>query len=118
MAGELYNTSSLSEEDAIAIHTRAISDLLNGHVARTLGRLREAEREALKRIQQICPKEYDYDEAAIYHSIQRRTLERRVADRRISFRKEGKRVFFTKSALDQYKATRTTNRREQRALTL
>ena len=29
MAGEPYNTSSLSEEDAIAIHTRAITDLLN-----------------------------------------------------------------------------------------
>ena len=117
MASEPYNTSSLSEEDAIAMHTRAITDLLNEHVARTLGRLREAEREALERIQQICPKEYNYDEATIYLSIQRRTLERRVADR-ISFRREGKRVFFTKSALDQYKTTRTTNRREQRALTL
>ena len=118
MAGKPYDTSSLSEQDGIAMHTRAIADLLNEQVMRTLLRLREAEREALERIQQICPKEYDYDEAAIYLSIQRRTLERRVADRRISFRREGKRVFFTKSALDQYKATRTTNRREQRSITL
>jgi excisionase family DNA binding protein len=118
MAGKPYDTSSLSEQDAIAMHTRAIADLLNEQVMRTLLRLREAEREALERIQQICPHEYDYDEAAIYLSIQRRTLERRVADRRISFRREGKRVFFTKSALDQYKTTRTTNRREQRDLTL
>ncbi|SRR5260221_10865841 len=118
MAGEQYKTPNLSDEDAIAIHTRAIADLLNEQVSRTLQRLREAEREALERIQQISPHEYDYDAAAIYLSIPRRTLERRVADRRISFRKDGKRVLFTKSALDKYRTTLTTNRREQRPLTL
>ena len=85
---------------------------------RALGRLREAEREALERIQQIAPNEYDYAAAASYLSIPRRTLERRVADRKISFRKDGKRVLFTHSALEQYKTTLTTNRREPRPLTL
>jgi excisionase family DNA binding protein len=108
----------MSAEDAIATHMRAIADLLHEQAVRALGRLREAEREAMERIQQIAPKEYDYAAAASYLSIPRRTLERRVADRKISFRKDGKRVFFTRSALDQYKTLLTTNRREQRPLTL
>lgn len=108
----------MSEVDAIARHTRAIADLLHEHVSRALQRLHEAEREALDRIQQIAPNEYDYDAAAIYLGIPRRTLERRVGDRKVSFRKDGKRVLFTKSALDQYKVTLTKNRREQRTLTL
>ncbi|MEO6742690.1 MAG: excisionase family DNA-binding protein [Chthoniobacteraceae bacterium] len=105
-------------EDAIAAHTRAIADLLYEQARNALGRLREAERETLERIQQTSPRDYDYDAAAIYLAIPRRTLERRVADREISFRKDGKRVRFTKSALDQYKTTLTTNRRERRPLTL
>jgi excisionase family DNA binding protein len=108
----------MSDEDAIAMHTRAITDLLQGQVTLVLQRLREAEREALERIQQIAPIEYDYDSAATYLGIPRRTLERRVADRKVSFRKDGKSVLFTKSALDQYKATLTTNRRERRVITL
>ena len=118
MAGEQNKSPGLSDEDAIATHTRAIADLLHEHAARALMSLREAEREALQRIQQIAPNEYDYDAAASYLSNPPRTLERRVADRKISFRKDGKRVFFTRSALDQYKTTLTTNRREPRTLTL
>lgn len=108
----------MSDEDAIAMHTRAIADLLHEQAARALQRLHEAERDALERIQQISPNEYGYDAAASYLSIPRRTLERRVADREISFRKDGKRVLFTKSALDQYRTTLTTKRRERRPLTL
>ena len=108
----------MSAEDIIATHMRAIADLLHEQAMRALGRLREAEREALERIQQITPNEYDYATAASYLSIPRRTLERRVADRKISFRKDGKRVLFTRSALEQYKTTLTTNRREPRPFTL
>lgn len=108
----------MSAEDAIATHIRAIAELLHEQAVRALWRLREAEREALERIQQIAPSEYDYAAAASYLSIPRRTLERRVANRKISFRKDGKRVLFTRSALDQYKTTLTTNRREPRPLTL
>ena len=118
MAGGQHKATNVSDEDAIALHTRAIAELLNEQVVRMLQRLRDAEREALERIQQICPHEYNYDAAAIYLSIPRRTLERRVADRKLSFRRDGKRVVFTKSALDQYRTTLTTNRREPRPLTL
>ena len=118
MAGEQNKSSGLSDEDAVATHTRAIADLLHEQVARALRSLREAEREALQRIQRIAPNEYDYAAAASYLSIPRRTLERRVADRKISFRKDGKRVLFTRSALEQYKTTLTTHRREPRPLTL
>lgn len=118
MAGEQNKSSGLSDEDAVATHTRAIADLLNEQVARALRSLREAEREALQRIQRIAPNEYDYAAAASYLSIPRRTLERRVADRKISFRKDGRRVLFTRSALDQYKTALTTSRREPRPLTL
>lgn len=107
-----------TKEDAIVAHTRAIAELLCEQATGAMLRLREAECEALERIQQIFPRDYDYDAAALYLSIPRRTLERRVAERGISFRKDGKRVLFTKSALDQYKATATTNRRERRTLTL
>ncbi len=108
----------MSDVEAIARHTRAITDLLHEEVLSVLQRLHEAEREALERIQQIAPNEYDYNSAAIYLGIPRRTLERRVGDRKVSFRKDGKRVLFTKSALDQYKVTLTKKRREQRTLTL
>ena len=105
-------------EEAIAAHTRVIADLLYEQASSALRRLREAEREALEQIQQIAPRDFDYAAAAKYLSIPRRTLERRVANREIAFRKDGKRVLFTKSALDQYKTTVTTNCRECRPLTL
>ena len=108
----------MSDEDAIATHMQAIADLLHGQAARALERLREAEREALQRIQHIAPNEYDYATAATYLSIPRRTLERRVAKREITFRRDGKRVFFTRSALDQYKTMLITNHRERRTITL
>lgn len=106
------------KNSTIADHTKAITDLLNVEVMRTLEKLREAENEALERIRKIAPVEYDYEAAAAYLSIRRRTLERRVARRQITFRKDGQRVLFTQSALDQYKMTLTTERREPRTLTL
>ena len=89
-----------------------------GRATSALRRLREAEREVLEQLQQIASRDFEYDTSAKYLSIPRRTMERRVADREISFRKNGKRGLFAKSALDQYKMTITMNGRECRPPTL
>ena len=101
---------------SITDHTKAIADLLNGEVERTLARLRDAEREALARIAGIAPVEYDCARAAAYLGVSVRTMEDRVARREITFRRDGRRVFFTQSSLDQFKAAHTTKRREPRPL--
>ena len=101
---------------SITDHTKAIADLLNGEVERTLARLRAAEAEALERIAGIAPVEYDYERAAAYLGVSVRTMEDRVARREITFRRDGRRVFFTQSSLDQFKAAHTTKRREPRPL--
>ena len=106
----------MSATETIAEYTRAIADLLNAETGQMLERLREAEMEAMARIGNIAPVEYDYDGAAAYLRIPRRTLERRVSAHAITYRKDGQRVFFTKSALDQYMAGLVTKRRELRPL--
>ena len=101
---------------SITDHTKAIADLLNGEVERTLARLRAVEAEALERIAGIAPVEYDCARAAAYLGVSSKTLRRCAAGRHITFRKDGRRVFFTQSSLDQYKAAHTTKRREPRPL--
>ena len=60
----------------IEVHTKAIAELLNVEAARSLERLRKAEQEALERIGNIAPVELDYDAAAAYVGLSRRTFER------------------------------------------
>jgi excisionase family DNA binding protein len=107
---------AMGAKQAISVHAAAIADLIMVETAQTFDRLREAEREALARIASIAPVEYDYERAADYLGVSVPTLERRVANREITFRRDGRRVFFTQSALDQFKAAHTTKRREPRPL--
>lgn len=103
---------AMGAKQAISVHAAAIADLIMVETAQTFDRLREAEREALARIAGIAPVEYDYERAAAYLGVSSKTLRRCAARRGITFRKNGRRVFFTQSALDQYKAAHTTKRRE------
>lgn len=105
-------------ENEIAAHVRRITDLITAQAHAALGRLELAETEAAERIAAIAPAEYDYEAASRYLSTPRRTLERRVREKRIAYRKDGARVLFTRSALDEYRATLTVARRPIRPLSL
>ena len=104
--------------DLISNHSNEIARLIRLQADEALARVRAAEREAIERLQQVAPVEYDYAAASAYTGISIPTLERRVASRLIKFRKDGRRVFFTKAALDEYKEGLTVEPKPRRKFTL
>lgn len=108
----------MSTAEVIDKHARAIADLIRNEAAAALARIAAAQEEALERVEQLTPADYDYAAASRYLGIPRRTLERRVRAHKISFRKDGQRVLFTRTALDEYKLQLTTNARPLKPLSL
>lgn len=100
-------------------HLDRITAIIGDEVEAILQRLHAVEKDAHERITAVGPPvEFDYDGAAEYLHISRRSLERVVDARAIGFRRAGKRVFFTKAALDEYMQTGRVIARPVKPLTL
>lgn len=100
-------------------HINGIATAIDDEVKAIFQRLRALEDEARERIAASGPPvEFDYNGAANYLGSSRRFLEGLVAGHKIGFRRAGKRVFFSKVALDEYMQTGRVIARPVKPLTL
>lgn len=97
--------------------SRILADLLASEVEQIFSRLQSAEAEAMSRIQALAPvDEFDLKAAAKYLGLPARTLQRRIRDRLIAYRRDGRRVLFTRTALDEYRKAGLIRAQEGRPL--
>lgn len=105
-------------EGQIDAHFHQICEALATGAKAALARVNAEAEEAMQRIRDAAPVIFDYDGAAAYLGMPRRTLERRVSERGIEFRRDGRSVTFTKTALDEYQKRGTEVPRPVKPFTL